>query len=92
MNPGSTWVGLNHVDFCSVNVHLPGLNPVKLNPLMEVGSTYPGSIRVGMRLHCKNPTWVNSTQVEPGFIPGNFFRSVNRAIVSRRKAHKIKKR
>ena len=33
-----------------------------------------------MRLHCKNPTWVNSTQVEPGFTLGNFFRSVNRAL------------
>ena len=33
-----------------------------------------------MRLHYKNPTWVNSTQVEPGFTLGNLFRSVNRAL------------
>ena len=39
VNPGSTWVELTHVDFCSVNTHLPGLNPGKLNPFMEVGST-----------------------------------------------------
>ena len=33
-----------------------------------------------MRLHYKNPTWVNSTQVEPGFTLGNFFGSVNRVL------------
>ena len=32
-----------------------------------------------MHLHYKNPTWVNSTQIEPGLTLGNFFRSVNRA-------------
>ena len=33
-----------------------------------------------MRLHYKNPTWVNSTQVEPRFTLVNFFFSVNRAL------------
>ena len=37
VNPGSTWVELTHVDFCSVNAYLPGLNPDKLNPPPEVG-------------------------------------------------------
>ena len=35
-----------------------------------------------MRLHCKSPTWVNSTQVEPAFTLGNFFCSVDRALVN----------
>ena len=33
-----------------------------------------------MRLHYKNPKWVNSTQVEPRFTLVNFFFSVNRAL------------
>ena len=31
-------------------------------------------------VYTAKPTWVNSTQVEPGFTLGNFFRSVNRAL------------
>ena len=54
VNPGSIWVKLTNWDFCSVNAYLPGLNPGKLNPFLEVGSTYPVSNRVGMRLHYKN--------------------------------------
>ena len=40
MTPGSTWVELTHGGFCSVNAYLPGLNPGKLNPVMEVGSLF----------------------------------------------------
>ena len=32
-NPGSNWVELTHVDFCSVSTELPGLSSDKLNSL-----------------------------------------------------------
>ena len=60
---------VNPLGFFRVSAYLPGLSPGKLNSLLEVGSTYPGSTQVGIRLHCKNPTWVNSTRLNPG----NFF-------------------
>ena len=66
VNPGSTWVESTHVDFCSVNAHLPGLSPGKLNLLMEVGSSYPGSTRVGMRLHCRNLRGLTLPRLNPG--------------------------
>ena len=66
VNQGSTWAELTHVDFCSVNAHLPGLNPGTLKQLLEVGSTYPGSTRVGMRLHYKNLRGLTLLRSNPG--------------------------
>ena len=40
------------MDFCSVNTHLPGLKPAKLNPLMDLGFNYYPVYTIGMDRPC----------------------------------------
>ena len=40
------------MDFCSLNTHLPGLKPAKLNPLMDLGFHYYPVYTIGMDRPC----------------------------------------
>ena len=81
MNPGSSWVELAHVDFCSVNAYLPGLNPGK-QPTYGGGLSLPGVQPGWVCVYTTKPRRVYSTQGEPGFTLGSSFYSVNRALQS----------
>ena len=48
VNPGSAWVEFTHIDFCTVNAYIPGLNPGKLDPLSK--SIYTESIQYSQQL------------------------------------------